>query len=327
MIFTLLTAAVAVCAFGAILSIALVLGSRGNAGIDDVSMRLNRYGGEEEPVLKERPKTGNPFRDLFVSVSDSVDPVLAGLSYSGKLADELQKADLKLKSAEWVTGILGIGTLVGALAAVRFGNPFWVLAGWAVVWILSGFYLSYRKTRRRRAFDNQLGETITLLSNALKAGYSFAQAMSTVSRSAGPPIGDEFARATREIALGVGVDEALNNMVARNVSEDFDFLVTAVQIQRVVGGNLAEILDTIAYTIRERVRIQGEIRTLTAQARMSGNIIFILPIALAAVLYFISPDYFQPMFHRVGGWIMMGVGFFFMCVGYGLIRKIVQIEV
>ena len=98
-----------------------------------------------------------------------------------------------------------------------------------------------------------------LLSNALKAGHSFAQALASVAKNANPPISEEFSRATREIALGINVDEALNHMVVRNKSEDFDLMVTAVQIQRVVGGNLAEILDTIAFTIRERVRIQGEI--------------------------------------------------------------------
>ena len=119
-----------------------------------------------------------------------------------------------------------------------------------------------------------------------------------MSRNASPPISEEFGRATREIALGISVDDALNHMVQRNKSEDFDLLVTAVQIQRVVGGNLAEILDTIAYTIRERVRIQGEIRTLTAQARISGIIITLLPFGLAGVLELISPVVLRADAHR-----------------------------
>src|SRR5437588_819790 len=164
-----------------------------------------------------------------------------------------------------------------------------------LVWFASGLYLRLRQRKRTRAFNNQLGDTLTLMSNALKAGHSFAQALSTVSKNAAPPIADEFARATREIALGINVDDALNHMNERNQSEDFDLMVTAVQIQRVVGGNLAEILDSIAYTIRERIRIQGEIRTLTAQARTSGIIITLLPFALAVALAFISPSYFSPM--------------------------------
>jgi tight adherence protein B len=129
------------------------------------------------------------------------------------------------------------------------------------------------------------------------------------------------------MALGISVDDALNHMVKRNQSEDFDLMVTAVQIHRVVGGNLAEILDTIAHTIRERVRIKGEIRTLTAQARASGWIITLLPIGLAAVLTVISPDYFTPMFHETLGIVMLAMGGFSMLIGFALIQKIVKIEV
>jgi tight adherence protein B len=195
------------------------------------------------------------------------------------------------------------------------------------VWFASGLFLRFRQSRRTRAFNRQLGDTLTLLSNALKAGHSFAQALSTVSKNASPPIADEFARATREIALGISVDDALTHMVERNKSEDFDLMVTAVQIQRVVGGNLAEILDTIAFTIRERVRIQGEIRTLTAQARASGWIITVLPFALAGILSFVSPSYFLPMFSDPLGHVLLGLAIFSIAIGAAAIQKIVKIEV
>jgi len=317
---------VAVFAGGAVLSFVLVLGTRGSP-VDEVSKRLSQYGGEDATPQVPRASSGNPVRDLFASMSDALNPVLARTSYTGQLAEDLQKADLRLKTSEWILGQAALGIALGLFLSWRFGNLLWLLVGVGASLFGSGLYLRFRQSKRRRAFDRQLGETIILLSNALKAGYSFAQAMSTVSRSAGPPIGDEFNRATREIALGISVDDALNHMVARNKSEDFDLLVTAVQIQRVVGGNLAEILDTIAFTIRERVRIQGEIRTLTAQARFSGIIIFVLPIVLAIVLSIISPDYFDPMFKQPLGWIMMAIGLFAMIVGYGLIQKIVRIEV
>src|SRR5205807_9061812 len=177
-----------------------------------------------------------------------------------------------------------------------------------VVWRRRRAVLRVLQARRLRAFDKQLGDTIILISNAWKAGYSFAQAIATVGKTAPPPIADEFNRATREMALGINVDDALNHMVKRNTSEDFDLMVTAVQIHRVVGGNLAEILDTIAHTIRERVRIKGEIRTLTAQARASGWIITILPIALAGLLTVIPPDYFKPMVPETLGIIMLSIG-------------------
>jgi tight adherence protein B len=232
-----------------------------------------------------------------------------------------------MKSSEWVLAIIGSGLALGLLIALRFGSPLLIIIGFPVAWILAGAFLRFRQARRTRAFNNQLGETITLLSNALKAGYSFSQALASVGRNGSPPISDEFNRATREIALGITVDDALNHMVQRNKSEDFDLLVTAVQIQRVVGGNLAEILDTIAFTIRERVRIQGEIRTLTAQARISGIIITLLPFGLAVILSFISPSYFGPMLDETMGKVMLGIGVVMIGIGAAAIQKIVKIEV
>ena len=237
-----------------------------------MARRLNQYGGDTVAVTAPpRVKTGNALRDLLGAVTNGLNPLLSRTSHTGKLADDLQKADLKLKSSEWLLMVVGLGIAVGAAASrCASSRRSRFIPCPIVVYIFSGFYLKFRQRRRTRAFNNQLGDTLMLLSNALKAGHSFAQALASVAKNANPPIADEFARATREIALGINVDEALNHMVQRNKSEDFDLMVTAVQIQRVVGGNLAEILDTIAFTIRERVRIQGEIRTLTAQAAHLG---------------------------------------------------------
>jgi tight adherence protein B len=318
--------AAAVLAAGTVMSLTVWVAGRRVTEADRVAARLSQYGRPAE-VAVPRVRTGNPLRDLIEAVSSALTPLLARSSHTGKLADDLQKADLKLKSSEWVLAVAGVGIGLGLLLAARFGTPVMLLVGPAASWLLSGVFLKFRQGRRTRAFNNQLGDTITLLSNALKAGYSFGQALSSVSRNASPPISEEFARATREIALGISVDDALNHMVQRNKSEDFDLLVTAVQIQRVVGGNLAEILDTIAYTIRERVRIQGEIRTLTAQARVSGIIITLLPFGLAGVLEVISPSYFGPMLSETLGHILLGIGIFSIAIGAAAIQKIVKIEV
>jgi len=298
----------------------------GRGEVDDITRRLERYADLNEPGEAREKKPLTP-RELLDRMTDSLNTLMARSSKTGKLTEDLARADLKLKSSEWVLGVVGAGVLIGLLAALRFSTPLAFLPCPVATWFISGFVLRFLQARRKRAFDKQLGDTIILLSNALKAGYSFAQAMSTVSKTASPPIADEFARATREIALGINVDDALNHMVKRNQSEDFDLMVTAVQIHRVVGGNLAEILDTIAFTIRERVRIKGEIRSLTAQARASGWIITALPIALAGMLTVISPDYFNPMFHQTLGIVMLAIGGFSMAVGFALIQKIVKIEV
>ena len=297
---------------------------------EEMARRLNQYGGvavATSPTSSPRVRTGNVLRDLLDTVTTAMNPLMSRSSHSGKLAEDLQKADLRLKSSEWVLAVIGAGVLVGLLIMLRYGQPILFLPCPFIVWVLSGFFLKFRQRRRMRRFNAQLGDTILLLSNALKAGHSFAQALSSVAKNAVPPISEEFGRATREIALGISVDDALNHMVERNKSEDFDLLVTAVQIQRVVGGNLAEILDTIAFTIRERIRIQGEIRTITAQARASGWIITILPFALAGILALISPGYFGPFLGDPLGHVLIGMGVVSIAIGAAAIQKIVKIEV
>src|ERR671922_880945 len=196
---------------------------------------------------------------------------------------------------------MSLTVVVGLIAFWRWGLIFGLLffAGY----LIPGFYVKYRIGQRLKKFNGQLGDTLTLLSNALKAGYSFAQAIDTVAKNATAPIGDEFARAVREMNLGGSPDEALQNITKRIASPDFDLVATAYSIHRTVGGNLAEILDNIAYTIRERVRIKGQIRTLTAQASASGKLITFLPIVLAVFMYFATPTYFKPMTENPIGWI------------------------
>ena len=146
------------------------------------------------------------------------------------------------------------------------------------------------------AFNKQLPDTITLIANALRAGSSFLQAIELVVRESRPPVSTEFGRVIREVNLGLPFEQALENMVRRVRSDDLELMATAISIQHQVGGNLAEILDSIAYTIRERVRIKGEIRTLTAQQRLSGYVVGFLPIALAGFLFIAAPNFMEPMF-------------------------------
>jgi len=287
---------IAAVAAGAMLLVVLGLTSQ-PAEVDEVTRRLERYadststsGGSAAGPRSRSPKA------ILDGITDGLQRLMGRSERTGQLAEQLAKADIHLKTSEWALGVAGAGLLLGLLVAWRFQSPIFFPIGPVAAYFGGGVVLRYLQGKRLRAFDKQLGDTLVLLSNALKAGYSFAQAIATVSKSAQPPIADEFSRATREMALGISVDDALNHMTKRNNSEDFDLMVTAVQIHRVVGGNLAEILDTIANTIRERVRIKGEIRTLTAQARASGWIITILPIALAGILSLISPEYFNPMF-------------------------------
>ena len=166
----------------------------------------------------------------------------------------------------------------------------------SIGFFLPRFWLNRRKSGRLGAFNKQLPDTITLIANALRAGSSFLQAIELVVRESRPPISTEFGRVIREVNLGLPFDQALENMVRRVRSDDLELMATAISIQHQVGGNLAEILDSIAFTIRERVRIKGEIRTLTAQQRLSGYVVGFLPIGLAGFLFVAAPGFMEPMF-------------------------------
>jgi tight adherence protein B len=206
--------------------------------------------------------------------------------------------------------------------------------GAIVGFFIPRFWLGWRKGKRLKAFNSNLADTITLIANALRSGSSFLQAIELVVRETQPPISLEFGRVIREVNLGLPFEQALANMVRRVRSEDLELMTTAISIQHTVGGNLAEILDSIAFTIRERVRIKGEIMTLTAQQRMSGYVVGFLPIGLVGVLMVIAPKFMDPMFQKPPevaglplGVIILGLGGVMMAIGFVLIRRIVDIEV
>jgi tight adherence protein B len=191
-------------------------------------------------------------------------------------------------------------------------------------------YVGWRQGQRVTRFTNQLGDTINLLVNSLRSGYSILQAMEAAGREQPPPIGPEFRRVVQEMQLGVAMEQALDNLLRRIQSEDLDLMITAVKVQREVGGNLAEILDVISFTIRERIRIKGEIKVLTAQGMMTGYSLVAIPIVLGVVLFFVNRDYIMQLFvaeNQPCGWAMIGVGVVMLTIGWLVVRKIVQIEV
>jgi len=300
---------------------------RAAGGAEDFQARLAAYG-VTTAGAQAMPQSAGLRDTLNRLFQPAADRVGRGDAKKGKpsVAEQLQRADLKLRPSEFFMIQIGSALLVALIIWLRF-HAFAGLLLLFIGYLIPGFYVRYRVSVRLRKFNNQLGDTLTLLSNALKAGYSFAQAIDTVAKNATPPIGDEFSRAVREMNLGGSPDEALSNITRRIASQDFDLVATAYSIHRTVGGNLAEILDNIAYTIRERVRINGELQTLTAQARASGWIITILPIILAAFMFFVTPTYFQPMFGNVIGWILIVIAGFMIFIGNLIIRRIVAIEV
>ena len=335
-----MTLAIAAIAALAILVIAVGI-SMARSG-SDVSARLERYASTkpEQPAggASGQPTLAGAFQSSAAMAQ--LNKVVEQRDFGANLAREIARADLKLKVSEylliWAGSTVGVPLLMAALSVGLDGlrNPLVLLVGMLVGFMLPRFWLGHRKSSRLNAFNKQLPDTITLIANALRAGSSFLQAIELVVRESRPPISTEFGRVIREVNLGLAFDTALENMVRRVRSDDLELMATAISIQHTVGGNLAEILDSIAYTIRERVRIKGEIRTLTAQQRLSGYVVGFLPIGLAGFLFVAAPQFMQPMFDsRVSlaglpaGVIILMVGGSMMFVGFMFIRRIVDIEV
>jgi tight adherence protein B len=270
----------------------------------------------------------------------AADRAVSQRDWGSSMARDLARADLQLRPSEYlairVAAVIGTpmaAWLLGQTVLPGLANPLALLVAVVLGWWVPRFYVGRRKARRLAAFNDHLADTITLIANALRAGASFLQAIELVVRETQPPISTEFNRVIREVNLGLPFEQALANMVRRVRSEDLELMTTAITIQHQVGGNLAEILDSIAFTIRERIRIQGEIKTLTAQQRMSGYVVAGLPIFLVVILSVIAPKFMEPMFgppEVVGiplGVIILALGAIMMIVGFLAIRRIVDIEV
>ncbi len=328
--------------FSGILLLVLGVTSAGKGG--GVSARLERYVSDRTDAVSSSGPARQP-AGLGQLLGQSValarlNQVVEQRDFGASLARDIARADLKLKPGEfmaiWGGSIVGVPAALFVLGFVLspLKTPIALLVGAAVGFYMPRMWLGRRRASRLKAFNKQLPDTITLIANSLRAGSSFLQAIEMVVREAQPPITVEFGRVVREVNLGLAFDVALENMVRRVRSDDLELMATAITIQHQVGGNLAEILDSIAFTIRERVRIKGEINTLTAQQRMSGYVVAAMPIFLASILFVIAPSFMNPMFENPpglfglpAGLILLGIGGFSMFVGFMLIRRIIAIEV
>ena len=295
--------------------------SRSESGIEN---RLDQFVSRE---VEKKPKEESDERTPSV-VAKSLDQAVAGRGFAQNIATDLARANMKLTVGEYliliVVSILGTGVLA---YLIMHQNLFLTFGGLVLGNFLPRFYVKYLQGKRLKDFNNQLGDAINLLANGLRSGYSLLQAMDAVSREMSPPMSEEYQRVVREIGLGLSNERAMNNMLRRIPSDDLDLMITAVNVQHEVGGNLAEILETISHTIRERIRIKGEIKVLTAQGMISGYVISFLPVGLGLVLFAMNPDYMGAMFQEPCGWVMIAIGVVMTVIGFIAIRKIVNIEV
>ncbi len=322
-----------VAALAAVSVIVLAVGIARAGSTDTVSSRLERYasGTATTTVGGEGGES---------AVGAALTRAIHRQDFAARLATDIARADLKMKPAEfvmiWIAAPLVLtafafllGTVIPAFQSIPV-----LIGAFAIGAYAPKFQLKRRAGKRLKEFNEQLPDTITLLSNSLRAGSSFLQGMDLVKREAGGPMAEEFDRVIREMNLGQSLETTLNNFVRRVDSEDLELVVTAINIQSQVGGNLANVLDAIAFTIRERIRIKGEINTLTAMGRYSGYVLLALPPALGGILFLISPQYMGAMFEKPPelaglpmGIFLFAIGAVSMGIGYFFIRRIVNIKV
>ncbi len=248
----------------------------------------------------------------------------------GRIARELARADIKFKVAEYIVLIV-LSILLFGLVAWFLGNQHWISATIGLVFgaIAPRMYVRSQQRKRLQRFSDQLPDMLNLMVNGLRAGYSTMQALEAISREMPSPINDEFRRVVQELQIGITMETALDNLLRRIPSDDLDFVITAINVQREVGGNLSEILDNISFTIRERIRIKGEVRVLTAQVRTSGTVLSLIPFGLTLILWFLNPDYLMSITARgnlcAGIIICVVLGLIF--TGYFVMMRIADIEV
>ena len=286
-----------------------------------VEERLGRFL-EEDKREPEREPGGS-------LVTDWLNRRVATSSLGDRVARELARADLKFKVAEYFA-LVFMSTLVLAFVAwLLQPNIVSAIIGGVIGFFAPRFYVKRQQTVRLNKFNDQLGDMLNLMVNGLRAGYSTMQAMEAISRELPVPISDEFHRVVQEMQIGIPMEKALDNLLRRIPSEDLDFVVTAINVQREVGGNLSEILDTISFTIRERVRIKGEIRVMTAQVRTSATVLSLIPVFLTIALWFVDPEYIAGFFSKgpLCGWLAVGTIVGMIAAGYFVMMKIADIEV
>ena len=289
-----------------------------------VEERLGRY-------LVERQEKSGKKAEKTTPVGDWLNVRLERSSWGESIARELARADLKLKPGEYIAVMVIAAIAVGGLAWLSGGkNIIFTMIGVIIGAWIPRFYVNRLKNQRLVAFNNQLADMLNLMVNGLRAGYSTMQAMEAVSREMPAPISDEFRRVVQEMQIGIPMEQALDNLMRRVPSDDLDLIIAAINVQREVGGNLAEVLDTISYTIRERVRIKGEIRVLTSQVVYSGRFLSLLPFLIGIILWLINRSYMMQFFNpetRVIGITMLVIGGLMIIAGYFVINKIASIEV
>ena len=310
---------------GILAVVMLVLALRSGRGTEsEISERLDSFVGDQVPQMTDQDIEKEAKR--LSKLTEGINKVIERRTFGNRISTQLAQASLKITVTEYLILTAASVVVLTALAFLLFRN-FLLIFGFIGGFFVPRIVVNILKAQRLKKFNNQLGDTINLLVNGIRSGYSMPQAMETVARDMPPPISEEFRRVTLEIGLGIALEDSLQHMLRRVNSTDLDLMITAINVAYEVGGNLAEILEIISHTIRERVRIQGEIKTLTAQGQITGYVLSGLPFALTGILYALNREYMGRMFTMPCGWIMAGVAVVIIALGFFAMQKITKIEV
>lgn len=282
---------------------------------------------DEDYYLKQKAKENKKGRiSIFKTLSTLVPKARFNKNKNKRLELELIKADLPINVEELLVIKMLSSAACAFLAFALFKDYIIIILVYVLVWNLPRFIIAKRKKDKIKLFDSQLSEGITIISNSLKAGYSFLQAVAVVSEETRDPFSKEFKKLLKEMSLGISEEDALKNLLSRVESEDFMLITNAILIQKDIGGNLSEILDNISETIRERQKIKNELKTLIAQGKMSGAILSLLPVFLGAIIYLLNREYMMLLFTTTIGLVMVGFAVVSELFGLLVIRKIINID-
>ncbi|BCZ45584.1 secretion system protein [Clostridium gelidum] len=283
---------------------------------------------DEDYVLKEKYHNEKKNRvSILKPLSHLVPKSRLNEKKDKKRETELMKADLPITLEELLVVKILSSSAFAFLAFAVFKDYFIIIFVYILIWNVPKFIIKKRAKDKIKLFDSQLNEGITIISNSLKAGYSFLQAVAVVSEETSDPFSKEFKKLLKEMSLGISEEDALKNLLSRVDSEDLRLIMNAILIQKDIGGNLSEILDNISETIRERQKIKNELKTLTAQGKLSGLILMLMPVFLGMTIYLFNREYMLLLFTTSIGLSMVGGAVVSEFFGLLMIRKIVNIDI
>ena len=309
-------------ALGTFLLLIILFGGGRNTRDTGIAGRLGSYGD------KGQGPSGIFGRFGFMRrAAASADEMVARRGTTSAVENALEQANIPIRPGEAVMAVLGIAIIVALITGLATQSLIFAVAAGASVVVFASLYVSHVASKQRKKFDMQLPDTLNLLSTSLRAGYSVMQAIEAAAQEAPEPTRREFGRAMTEIRLGRPLIDALNDIAIRMESKDFEWAVIAIAIQREVGGNLAEVLQSTAETMMHRNRFRREVKALTAEGRISAWIMALMPVGVIVAIWVMNPDYIAPLWSTgigiamsVGGVLLMAAGIFWM-------MKIVNIDV